>query len=93
MRVLLDTHTFLWFITADERLSTTAEQMIRDDGNEAMLSVASVWEMAIKVGQGRLPIPLPFDSFIPEQLSANRRAPPHRRSPHLRSRAPGALAP
>lgn len=55
-----------------ERLSTTAEQVIRDNENEALLSVASVWEMAIKVGQGRLPIPLPLDSFIPSQLSANR---------------------
>jgi PIN domain nuclease of toxin-antitoxin system len=72
MRLLLDTHAFLWFITADPRLSPTAEQMIRDGSNQAMLSVASVWEMAIKVNLGRLPIPQPLDTFIPTQLRLNR---------------------
>lgn len=71
MRLLLDTHAFLWFITADPRLSATAEQAIREPENSPLLSIASVWEIAIKVNQGRLPIPQPLDRFIPKQLESN----------------------
>ncbi len=55
-RALLDTHTFLWFVTADPKLSPNAENFISDGSNEILLSIASVWEMAIKVSTGRLPI-------------------------------------
>lgn len=72
MRLLLDTHAFLWFITADPKLSASAEQAIRDPANTPLLSVASVWEIAIKVNQGRLPIPQPLERFIPQQLRTNR---------------------
>jgi PIN domain nuclease of toxin-antitoxin system len=72
MRLLLDTHAFLWFITADPKLSATAEQVIRDPANTPLLSIASAWEIAIKVNQGRLPIPQPFDRFIAQQLEINR---------------------
>lgn len=72
MRLLLDTHTFLWFITADPKLSPAAERAIRDGSSQPLLSMASVWEIAIKVGTGRLPIPAPLKTFIPEQLRANR---------------------
>lgn len=72
MRLLLDTHAFLWFITADAQLSSAAESAIRKPGNEAFLSTASVWEIAIKVSLGKLPIPLPLDTFIPAQLQLNR---------------------
>jgi PIN domain nuclease of toxin-antitoxin system len=72
MRVLLDTHTFLWFITADAQLSSAAESAIRRPDTDAFLSIASVWEIAIKVSLGKLPIPLPLDTFIPEQLRLNR---------------------
>jgi PIN domain nuclease of toxin-antitoxin system len=72
MRILLDTHAFLWFITADPKLSATAEQAIRDPANTPLLSIASVWEIAIKMHQGRLPIPPPLEQFIPRHLQANR---------------------
>jgi PIN domain nuclease of toxin-antitoxin system len=72
MRLLLDTHAFLWFITADSRLSAGAEQAIRRSGDTPLLSIASVWEIAIKVQLQRLPIPRPLDVFIPEQLRINR---------------------
>jgi len=64
MRLLLDTHAFLWFITADPRLSATGEQAIRRSGDTP--------PMAIKVQLQRLPIPEPLDTFIPEQLRINR---------------------
>lgn len=72
MSVLLDTHAFLWFITADPRLSAPARQVLSTGGNQVLLSLASVWEIAIKVAIGRLPLPLPLDTFIPEQLRINR---------------------
>jgi PIN domain nuclease of toxin-antitoxin system len=71
MRLLLDTHTFLWFVTDDSRLSTGAENAIRQKGNQLLLSVASVWESAVKYNLGRLPVPEPLDTFVPEQLHAN----------------------
>lgn len=71
-RIVLDTHSFLWFVTADPKLSATAERLISIGSNEVLLSVASVWEIAIKVSIGRLPIPKLLDVFIPEQLRSNR---------------------
>ena len=72
MRLLLDTHAFLWFVTSDERLSPVAEQVMRGSDHELLLSVASVWESAVKYNLGRLPVPEPLDTFIPTQLHANR---------------------
>jgi PIN domain nuclease of toxin-antitoxin system len=72
LRALLDTHSFLWFVTADTKLSATAKDLISQGENEILLSVASVWEIAIKVNTGRLPIPEPLQTFIPEQLGRNR---------------------
>ncbi len=46
LRALLDTHSFLWFVTADPKLSATAEGLISVGSNEFLLSVASVWEIA-----------------------------------------------
>ena len=72
MRLLLDTHTFLWFITADAKLSVRAEAAMRDGPTRLFLSVASVWEIAIKVSIGRLPLPEPLETFVPHQLRVNR---------------------
>ena len=72
MTHLLDTHTFLWFVTRDAKISGAALAVLRDPANTLLLSMASVWEMAIKVGLGRLPIPQPLDVFVPEQARRNR---------------------
>jgi PIN domain nuclease of toxin-antitoxin system len=71
-RLLLDTHSFLWFVTADPKLSAPAQRLIATGANEPLLSVACVWEIAIKVSIGRLPLPEPLHTFIPEQLRVNR---------------------
>lgn len=71
MRVLLDTHSFLWFVTADPKLSATAERLISESENEVLVSVASVWEIAIKVSLGRLPLSEPIERFVPDQLRRN----------------------
>ena|SRR5687767_3044171 len=71
MKLLLDTHTFLWFIMGNPNLSANARAMIEDQANEKFLSVASLWETAIKVSIGKLALSAPFDTLIPQQLSAN----------------------
>lgn len=71
MRLLLDTHTFLWWITDDDRLSDRAGGLIADGGNEVFFSAASAWEIAIKAGLGRITVPDDLWSFTPEQLERN----------------------
>lgn len=71
MNYLLDTHSFLWFINDDAALSQPAKTLIEAPENTVYLSVASVWEMAIKVSLGRLEMPSPFADFIDEQLREN----------------------
>lgn len=71
MRILLDTHSFLWFISGDKRISTKAQDLIADLGNQAMLSVGSLWEIAIKVSLGKLILSKPFDQLMPEQIALN----------------------
>ena len=55
MRILLDTHAFLWWLTDDARLSRRARRMIGDETNDLDVSAASVWEIATKARLGRLP--------------------------------------
>jgi PIN domain nuclease of toxin-antitoxin system len=69
MAVLLDTQAFLWWVTDDLRLSKRAARAIA--GSECLLSVASCWEMAIKVSLGKLTPPGPVERFVQEQLEVN----------------------
>jgi PIN domain nuclease of toxin-antitoxin system len=71
MNVLLDTHTFLWFIANDPRLSSQAQALIQDTGNRRWLSLAGLWEIAIKASLGKLTLAQPFDQFLPSQLQLN----------------------
>ena len=54
MGYLLDTHTVLWILDEEEKLSSAAEQALRDTSKEAYVSIASAWELAIKIGTGKL---------------------------------------
>jgi len=72
MKFLLDTHTFLWWITEDQRLSPTANELISDGHNAIYWSAASSWEVAIKYDLGRLPLPDPPEYFLPVELEKNR---------------------
>ena len=58
MKFLLDTHTFLWFVMGSANLSGTARNLIEDRANERLLSVASLWEIAIKASLGKLTLAL-----------------------------------
>ncbi len=69
-RLLLDTHTFLWFIVNNPLLSARAKGLI--EGAEAVyLSMASVWEMGIKISTGKLALTEPLEQLIPQQLLRN----------------------
>ena len=71
MRLLLDTHVFLWWITDDERLSPRARALIADGNNELFLSAASAWEIVAKLRLGRVTLAGDPSSIIPEQLALN----------------------
>jgi PIN domain nuclease of toxin-antitoxin system len=71
MKILLDTHTFLWWITDDQKLSGRAREIISDGSNELFLSAATGWEMAIKAQIGRLKLPGEPIHFILEQMRIN----------------------
>lgn len=71
MRVLLDTHVFLWWITDDPRLSKQAREIISDGKNLLFFSAASGWEIAIKAKLGKLSVPDNLEAFIIEQLAEN----------------------
>ena len=71
MRLLLDSHTFLWFCMDNPQLSENAAELIEADENEKFLSVASIWEIAIKVSLGKLALSQPIEVFLPEQLKRN----------------------
>ena len=71
MKILLDTHTFLWWITDDRRLSLRAREAISNEENELFVSAATGWEIAIKVRIGRLDITDEPQRFVLEQLRIN----------------------
>ena len=74
MKLLLDTHAFLWFALDDRRLSTAAAALMRESSNELLLSVASCWEIAIKASIGKYEIPDNFESFMKDQIEINQLA-------------------
>ena len=72
MKLLLDTHAFLWWITDDPQLSTKARELISDSHNTMYWSAASSWEVSIKYALGRLPLPETPEQFLPVELGNNR---------------------
>jgi PIN domain nuclease of toxin-antitoxin system len=70
MKLLLDTHTFLWFIEDNPNLTANAKNLLESDV-DLLISAASLWEIAIKVSIGKLNLTQPFDTFIPDQLRKN----------------------
>src|SRR3989338_9012295 len=106
MKLLLDTHAFLWFVAGDERLSRPARRVMEKDGAELILSATSVWEMAIKTSLGRLTLPATVEKYVAEKLeggfrmlpvdwshaAAVEKMPFHHRDPFDRLLAAQALA-
>ena len=69
LAVLLDTHAFLWWCEDAADLSKKARRIISRE--ECLLSLTSLWEISIKVSQGKLRLPSDFDRYVPEQMALN----------------------
>lgn len=70
MRFLIDTHTFLWFVNDNDKLSDYARSVIESE-TDLWISSGSLWEIAIKVSLGKLTLPQPYQAFITGQLAIN----------------------
>ncbi len=70
-RYLLDTHTFIWWVEDSPKLSPTANKIISNLENECSLSLASAWEMAIKISIGKLKLATSLKRFITGNIAAN----------------------
>ena len=68
MKLLLDTHVWLWWVTAPERLGPGAAAAMQDPRNELLFSVASSWEIAVKYSIGKLELPEPPEEFVLKRL-------------------------
>ena len=71
MRMLLDTHAFLWFVLGDPQLSSTARRHIEDLGNEKLVSPASYWEIAIKISLKKCTLAQPYETFMQKGIEDN----------------------
>lgn len=67
MRLLLDTHIFLWFLSGDARLPAAIRDAVVAPENEVFLSVVSLWEAIVKQQLGKLPLHEPAETFLPGQ--------------------------
>jgi PIN domain nuclease of toxin-antitoxin system len=75
VRLLLDTHVWLWWNTEPERLSARMVKQIESTRNDVFLSAASVWEMALKRRLGKLPLPEPVVSYVARRLASDNVSP------------------
>jgi PIN domain nuclease of toxin-antitoxin system len=71
MKILLDTQAFLWIVADAPELSKKAKKIFLDQENDLFLSLASIWEMAIKLSLGKLKLKQPIEKFLPAQLQEN----------------------
>jgi PIN domain nuclease of toxin-antitoxin system len=71
MKLLLDTHIFLWFLAGDASLSKDFRDAIEDVNNKSFLSAASVWEVVIKCQAGKLLLPSNPETYLPQERDAN----------------------
>lgn len=71
MKIILDTHAFLWFINGDEKLSLAARTAIEKPVNQCVISIVSLWEMSIKSSIGKLEIPVSIQQFYEDYIIGN----------------------
>ena len=71
MKFIADTHAFIWFITDSPQLSAPAKELFESPESERLLSLASIWEIAIKTNLGKLSFDRPLEQFLPEQIALN----------------------
>lgn len=68
MKILLDTHIFLWALTEPKRLGENAKSLLKSRKNQLYLSAASSWEISIKAGLDKLPLPEPPDKYVSSRM-------------------------
>lgn len=68
MRLLIDTHALIWTVEEPEKLRADAVAAINDPSNERFVSAGSIWELAIKVGLGKLTLSMPYKTWIEQAL-------------------------
>ena len=68
MKLLLDTHALIWFLENHPKLSEVAREVVEEPANQRWVSIASGWEMAIKLQLGKLDLPRPFEVLFPGTL-------------------------
>jgi PIN domain nuclease of toxin-antitoxin system len=71
VKLLLDTHALLWWVQGTPALGRRATAVVSDPANDVLFSIASCWELAIKLSLGRLRLTQRLDRFISEQLRVN----------------------
>ena len=71
MRILIDTHIYLWSLTNEDRLSKSMKTLLTAGDTEVFLSVASLWELAIKHSHGKLKLKIPFKDLATVELKNN----------------------
>lgn len=71
MNLLLDTHTFLWFIEGNPNLSNLAKDLIENPNNSKFISIASIWEISIKVSVGKLELAMSITELLESQVYGN----------------------
>ena len=69
MKVLIDTHVFLWSIASPKKLSSRARSVIESGNNQVFLSVASLWEIVIKVQVGKLSLPDHAERYLRRRIA------------------------
>ena len=71
MKLLLDTHTFLWFVNDNPKLSNHLKDLIEDTNNVNYLSMASLWEMSIKFNLGKLTLDPNYEEFVEREVTTS----------------------
>jgi PIN domain nuclease of toxin-antitoxin system len=71
VKVLLDTHVWLWMQAEPEKLGPLALELVEEASNELLFSAASVWEIAIKVSAGKLNLPEPVSRYVPSRMQSS----------------------
>jgi PIN domain nuclease of toxin-antitoxin system len=72
MRLLLDTHAFIWLTSQGAQMSSAAWRLLRDPDNDLLVSIASIWEMGIKSNHGKLTLADPFPQFVRRGFAENK---------------------
>ena len=71
MEYILDTHTLIWFMNGDTNIPANTVDKIKNKNNDCYISIASLWEIAIKISVGKLTLDRPFNDIIPFLIEYN----------------------